>query len=153
MSIVQPEEYTGYVTTSFIREKAGYKLRADIYDKEINTCIKAAEDYINDELDLVWTPYAGGTEAPPNRIKEVAKLLSIALLRSIYPDELDTYQKNWDLGLALLKQFKSTNTTAQTGGTGQVILSPYNSDTNNPDKDPYLTTNNFSRDYIPTFRN
>jgi hypothetical protein len=90
---------------------------------------------------------------PTATIKEACKFFAVALLRNIYPDENDTYQKNWDLGTALLESFKKTNPVAQQATSGTSILSDYNSDTLNEDALPDITTKTFNRDYLPTFRN
>ena len=149
----QTEIYSGYVRTDFIRDKAGFRTEQRITDAEINTCIKAAEEHINDETNLKWLPYSGATDNPSNTIKEACKFFAVALLRNIYPDDNDTYQKNWDLGTILLESFKKTNPQGQTAVSGTTILSDYNADTNNPDALPDLTSKTFSRDYIPTYRN
>lgn len=157
----QTETYQGYVNTDFIRAKAGFKSEVRITDNEINSCIKTAEETANDTTNLSWYPYpkdanevslGNPANVPPYTIKEATKFLAIGLLRNIYPDENDTYQKNWDMGMTLLKGFVNTNQAGATAVSGDSVLSDYNADTNNPDVAPDLTTKNFSRDYIPTYR-
>jgi len=149
----QEENYAGYVTTSFIRDKAGFKNEFRVKDSEINDAIKAAEGFINDQTNLKWLPYSGATENPSSTIKEIAKFFSIALLRNIYPDEEDTYKKNWDMGMILLQSFMKSNIQGQVAVSGETILSDYNSDTLNEDAEPDLTSKTFNSDYLPAFRN
>lgn len=147
------ELYQGYLDTNYIREKAGFKGDSRVTDKEINTKLKTAETIINDKTNLSWIPYVGATDNPPDKIKTICELLAVALIRNNYPDQTDTWKKQYDLAMMLLNDFMQTNTQAQASGTGETFLSDQNADTNNPDAEPYLTTKNFSRDYIPTFRN
>lgn len=149
----QTELYQGYVDTDFIRKKASLVEEKRVLDSEINTCIKAAEEHINDQTNLKWLPYTGAVESPPFRIKEACKFFAIALLRNVYPDDSDTYAKNWDLGTKLLESFIATNAIAQQAVAGDSILSDQNADTLNPDADPDITTKTFNRDYLPTFSN
>ena len=148
----QEENYDGYVNTNTVRQEAGFSNEVRVSDKRINQAIKTAEEYINDEINTVFLPYSGATSAPPQLIKQATLLMAIAVVRAPFPDELNTYDKNWKLGLELLKRFKETNPTAQTGVSGTSFLSDYNADTNNPNATPDLTSKTFNTDYVPTFR-
>lgn len=148
----QQETYLGYVNTNTVRQEAGFSNEIRVSDARINQAIKTAEEYINDEINSKFNPYAGATSDPPQLIKQATLLMAIAVVRAPFPDELNTYDKNWKLGLELLKRYKETNPTAQAGVSGGSFLSAYNADTNDPNNLPDLTSKTFNTDYVPTFR-
>jgi hypothetical protein len=149
----QDNPYNGYQDTNTIRILAGFRSERYITDDIINQAIKGAEEKINDETNLKWYPYNNDPQQlAPYIIREICKLYAIALLRNVYPDDQDTYQKNVNLADALLAKFIGTNITVQsTGGTGSVVVSEANADTNNPDAAPDLSSKSFSRDYMVTY--
>jgi hypothetical protein len=136
----EQDVYSGYSTTTKVRDKAGVGDQDDIKNRAINDAIKATEIFINRACQKP-DPLTNLSSPIPSDLQMACTLIAASVIVQELKDEDKDYSDLLNLGMMFLSNFTKTDVTILMQLWGFMYVSTANTRPANPDADPFISLN------------